>query len=100
MVKDARPVLAGDAIPLESRMLGLVATFQQYLAELRYEKDADAPEDPLLDLALGRCQHQAGDRWDPKLVENAQPDGQGLAAGVKFTHLTRQDYPGSRSAGS
>ena len=51
---EGRPAgLAGDAIPLESRMLGLVATFQQYLAELRYEKDADAPEDPLAGFSPG-----------------------------------------------
>jgi len=85
---EGRPAgLAGDAIPLESRMLGLVATFQQYLAELRYEKDADAPEDPLLDLALGRCQHQAGDRWDPKLVEMLSLMVKGLQQGLSLPTL-------------
>ncbi|MBI4784376.1 MAG: metal-dependent phosphohydrolase [Oscillatoriophycideae cyanobacterium NC_groundwater_1537_Pr4_S-0.65um_50_18] len=58
--------LAGDEIPIESRILGLVAEFQQSVAQRR------APEvvlEEALAEALAHCQAQQGDRWDPKLVE-------------------------------
>ena len=66
--------LAGDAIPLESRILGLVAEFQYHVSQLQPETsvsqrfngqmNADA-----LQQALLQCSEQAGQRWDPKLVE-------------------------------
>ncbi|XHX77271.1 MAG: DICT sensory domain-containing protein [Stenomitos frigidus ULC029] len=64
--------LAGDEIPLESRILGLAAAFQQRLVELRTEtSDTHTPPDAdtCLTKALADCQQQQGDRWDPKLVE-------------------------------
>jgi hypothetical protein len=41
-----------------------------------------------MEMALEQCQHQAGERWDPKLVEIPQPDGKRPAARVKFTRPT------------
>ncbi|MBW4442869.1 MAG: metal-dependent phosphohydrolase [Plectolyngbya sp. WJT66-NPBG17] len=56
--------LAGDEIPLESRILGLLAEFQQRVAQRR----SSHPETALSD-AIAQCQSEAGDRWDTKLVE-------------------------------
>jgi DICT domain-containing protein len=85
---EGRPAgLVGDTIPLESRMLGLVADFQQRLSELRHEKPADAPEDPLMEMALEQCQHQAGERWDPKLVEILSLMVKGLQQGLSLPAL-------------
>lgn len=65
--------LAGDEIPVESRILGLAAAFQESLARQRSnpiqpaQGDVDEPEH--LAQALAECQAQQGDRWDPKLVD-------------------------------
>jgi len=59
--------LAGDEIPLESRILGLVVEFQQQLALVRHGKPHN-PEDWATD-ALSICQKEQNSRWDPKLVE-------------------------------
>ena len=56
--------LAGDAIPLESRMLSLVTHFQQQLAGLDPVEQRSR-----LDEILPLYQQQAAGRWDPKLVE-------------------------------
>ncbi len=56
--------LAGDEIPLESRILGLLAEFQQRVVHYR----SSNPETALTD-ALAQCQSEVGDRWDAKLVE-------------------------------
>ncbi len=70
--------LAGDEIPLESRILGLVAAFQQCLVNHRTRilteaTAAAATEAPSLETALtaalAECQQQQSDRWDPKLVD-------------------------------
>jgi DICT domain-containing protein len=50
--------LSGDAIPLESRILGLLAEFQQHVVQ-----SGDVAQ------AFAACQAGAGDRWDPKLVD-------------------------------
>mgnify|MGYP002777015082 CR=1 FL=1 len=56
--------LAGDEIPLESRILGLLTEFQQRVAQHRSSNPETA-----LSIALSECQAEAGDRWDSKLVE-------------------------------
>jgi len=56
--------LAGDEIPLESRILGLLTEFQQRVTQLR----SDNPETALTQ-ALAECQAEVGERWDSKLVE-------------------------------
>lgn len=56
--------LSGDAIPLESRILGLLIEFQQRVA-----KGRSASSEDYYATALAQCQKEAGDRWDPKLVE-------------------------------
>ena len=68
--------LTGDEIPIESRILGLVATFQQQVAKLRSDLVAAHPEaqpevhsETALTQALTICQTQQGERFDPKLAE-------------------------------
>ena len=69
--------LAGDEIPIESRILGLVATFQQQVAKLRSDLVASDPaaqpethSEIALTQALTICQTQQGERFDPKLSES------------------------------
>jgi DICT domain-containing protein len=60
--------LVGDEIPIEARILGLVADFQQRLAQRRSDQPQDSnPE--WLTQSLAECRIQQGERWDPKLVE-------------------------------
>lgn len=89
--------LAGDAIPLESRMLGLVTTFQHFLAQLRNSdksesfqqesSSSDSSEGSLLGQALAQCQQQSGERWDPKLVEILNLMVSGLQQGLNLPTL-------------
>ncbi|MBD1850830.1 DICT sensory domain-containing protein [Leptolyngbya sp. FACHB-711] len=58
--------LAGDEIPVESRILGLIADFQQKSAQARSSGTPDA-EAALQ--AYQSCQQGANEQWDPKLVE-------------------------------
>jgi DICT domain-containing protein len=64
--------LSGDEIPLESRILGLTAHFQQQLATLRSKVNQGGeiltPE-ACIQQALADCQQDQGTRWDPKLVD-------------------------------
>jgi DICT domain-containing protein len=63
--------LAGDGIPLESRILGLVADFQQraaYLKSTLAHAHAQTPEE-CAGQALAECQKEQGKLWDPKLVD-------------------------------
>ncbi|HIK56325.1 MAG TPA: metal-dependent phosphohydrolase [Synechococcales cyanobacterium M55_K2018_004] len=85
--------LAGDEIPLESRILGLVACFQQRLAAHRSRLQA-TPDLPLTPAAtpaaayaaaLAECQAEQGDRWDPKLVEALSLLVNGLQQGLSLS---------------
>jgi len=64
--------LAGNEIPLESRILGLVADFQQRLAALQSTVSQGGqmltPE-ACIQQALSGCQQTQGNLWDPKLVD-------------------------------
>lgn len=67
--------LAGDSIPLESRLLGLVAEFQRQVALKAHAPSHRAPSPDSaqatahLTEVLGIFQQEAGQRWDPKLVD-------------------------------
>ncbi|NJL45889.1 MAG: metal-dependent phosphohydrolase [Leptolyngbyaceae cyanobacterium SM2_3_12] len=61
--------LEGDAVPLEARMLGLVTAFQQHFAQLRQQFAKTRSAEQLLSEALEACQADAGEKWDPKLVD-------------------------------
>lgn len=69
--------LAYDEIPLESRMLALVAEFQQRVAAYRSENS----DSPFLSQALTDCQSLAGTIFDPKLVETLELLVKGLQQG-------------------
>ncbi|ESA36668.1 sensor protein [Leptolyngbya sp. Heron Island J] len=56
--------LKAEAIPIESRILGLVAYFQE-LTESRGERKAMSPGE-----ALAVCEQHSGRRFDPRLVES------------------------------
>ncbi|NEP15570.1 MAG: histidine kinase [Leptolyngbya sp. SIO4C1] len=55
--------LKGEAIPIESRILGLVAYFQE-LTQARGEREAMSPSE-----ALAKCEDYSGRRFDPALVD-------------------------------
>ena len=57
--------LAYDAIPVESRILGLASEFQH---RVNAYKDDSSVENPLIQ-ALTECQAKASEAFDPKLVE-------------------------------
>jgi DICT domain-containing protein len=67
--------LAGDSIPLESRLLGLVSEFQRQVALKIHNLSHRAPAPnsaqatTYLTEVLGVFQQEAGQRWDPKLVD-------------------------------
>lgn len=80
--------LAGDQIPLESRMLGLVSCFQQRLADYRRQApDPEADPDTWLGQALADCQAEKGQRWDPKLMEILALMVSGLQQGLSLPAL-------------
>jgi DICT domain-containing protein len=82
--------LAGDEIPLESRILGLASEFQQQLAQFeptdvgleRFDGVRNADD---LDQALATCAQQAGSRWDPKLVDALTLLVNGLKQGLSLS---------------
>ena len=57
--------LAYDEIPLESRILGLIAEFQKRVTAYQEDKSVENP----LAQVLTECQAKAGEAFDPKLVE-------------------------------
>ncbi len=66
--------LSGDNIPVEARILGLVASFQHAVARRRHENaQRSTPsvqnEWQHVTDAFADCKAQSGDRWDPKLLE-------------------------------
>jgi DICT domain-containing protein len=78
--------LAGDEIPLESRILGLVVEFQRQLALHRHaSSDAAAlPSDEDWLQAFMACRTQDCDRWDPKLLDTLELLVNGLRHGLQL----------------
>lgn len=85
--------LAGDSIPLESRLLGLVSAFQHQVALHQRQQDpAGANPDPAEAMAnlsevLARFQGEAGRCWDPKLVEMLGLMVMGLQQGLSLPSI-------------
>jgi len=71
--------LAYDAIPLESRILSLVAEFQQQVTMAKIN-DQENP----LSHALEACQADVGTRFDPKLVEALSLLAMGIQQGMSL----------------
>lgn len=67
----------GKEIPLESRILGLVAAFQQRVTQL---KTSNA-----LTEALAECKQEQGVRWEPKIVDTLELLVIGLQQGLSLS---------------
>jgi DICT domain-containing protein len=74
--------LAGDQIPLESRILALAAYFQQQWATYRNAKRDTHIAANDATQALSDCQQQQGERWDPKLIETLTLVVMGMQQGL------------------
>ncbi|PSN15036.1 metal-dependent phosphohydrolase, partial [filamentous cyanobacterium CCT1] len=85
--------LAGDAVPLESRMLSLIAEFQRRVAEARHGQDVDNMA--VLGEVLSTCQAEAGEQWDPKLVEILGLMVMGLQQGMSLPTIPTKITLGS-----
>lgn len=72
--------LAGEEIPLESRILGLVADFQQRASQLQVTHSSDE----VLLQALAACRQEQGDRWEPRLVDTLEILVRGLQQGLSL----------------
>jgi HD-GYP domain-containing protein (c-di-GMP phosphodiesterase class II) len=79
--------LTNDAIPLESRILGLVEAFQYRLAQLKTEAAHLSPEECMAK-ALADCKQEQNSRWDPKLVETLSLLVCGLQQGLNLSVRT------------
>ena len=86
--------LEGDAVPLESRMLSLVAEFQNRVAEARHGTPTDNNTAALGEV-LATCQAEAGQRWDPKLVEILGLMVMGLQQGISLPTIPTKITLGS-----
>jgi DICT domain-containing protein len=73
--------LAYDSIPLESRIIRLVADFQQKVTVCRQE----IPAERVFSQALSDCQAQAGIIYDPKLVEALSLLVMGMQQGMSIS---------------
>lgn len=72
--------LRGEEIPLESRIIGLVAYFQE-LTQARGDRPALSPS-----AALEKCHQYSGTRFDPSLLEH-------LTTVVRLTEVGMMDLP-------
>jgi DICT domain-containing protein len=75
--------LSGDEIPVEARILGLVAAFQQRVARYKLAEPEEAIE-VLMARALADCQAEESVRWDPKLTEVLTLLVKGLQQGMSL----------------
>ena len=61
--------LAFDKIPLESRILSVIAYFQTRVNDIRTHESTPPSREETLSQALAECQEKAGTVFDPKLVD-------------------------------
>ncbi|AFZ30046.1 putative sensor protein [Gloeocapsa sp. PCC 7428] len=73
--------LSGQEIPLESRILGLVAAFQKRVTQLQ----ASQPQQTsVLTQALTEFKQQRGQAWEPKLIDTLELLVMGLQQGLEL----------------
>lgn len=77
--------LAGDEIPLESRILALVADFQR---RVNQQKSANKSREEIFTQALDECRQQQSSRFDPKLVDTLTLLVMGLQQGLDLPVMT------------
>lgn len=72
---------AGEEIPLESRILGLVAAFQKRVTDLQASHHSG---DSVLMQVLAEFRAQQGQHWEPKLVDTLELLVMGLQQGLNL----------------
>ncbi len=77
--------LSHDGIPLESRIIGLMAYFQQQVNDLRMNSEPTPSREAVLAQALANVQADAGKRFDPKLVETLAILVMGIQQGLSLS---------------
>jgi DICT domain-containing protein len=77
--------LAGDDIPLESRILALAAEYQWQLSQYKYSDESGID---IFSYALDHCRQQQSTRFDPKLVDTLTLLVMGLQQGLDLPLLT------------
>jgi DICT domain-containing protein len=77
--------LAGDDIPLESRILSLVAEFQLQVNQYKYSGKEGVE---IFTQSLEQCQKQQSTRFDPKLVDTLALLVMGLQQGLDLPIMT------------
>jgi DICT domain-containing protein len=77
--------LAGDEIPLESRILALVADFQ---SRVNQKFSSGLTKEEILTQALEECKQQQSNHFDPKLVETLNLLVMGLHQGLELPVIT------------
>ncbi|NJR16146.1 MAG: metal-dependent phosphohydrolase [Calothrix sp. CSU_2_0] len=78
--------LAGDEIPLESRILALAADFQYRVNQKK--KAANLGQEEIFAQALEECKREQSTRFDPKLVETLSLLVMGLQQGLELPLMT------------
>ena len=73
--------LTGDEIPLESRILALVADFQ---CRVNHKKNSGQSREQIFTQALEECRQQQSYRFDPKLVDALTLLVMGLQQGLEL----------------
>ncbi|MEH2236580.1 DICT sensory domain-containing protein [Nostoc sp.] len=77
--------LAGDEIPLESRILALLADFQW---RINQRKSSNLSREQIFTQALDECKQQESIRFDPKLVDTLTLLVMGLQQGLDLPLMT------------
>jgi DICT domain-containing protein len=77
--------LAGDEIPLESRILALAADFQW---RVNQKKSSNLSRQEIFAQALAECKQQQSSHFDPKLVDTLTLLVMGLQQGVELPLMT------------
>ncbi len=85
--------LRGEEIPLESRILGLLAHFEHLINQLSSENSLLSQEE-ILNQALNECQVQSGIRWDENIVDKLQLLVIGLQQGLVLPIKPPKIHPG------
>jgi DICT domain-containing protein len=77
--------LTGDEIPLESRILALVADFQW---RVNQKKSTQLSREEIFAQALEECRQQQSRRFDPKLIDTLTLLVMGLQQGIELPLMT------------
>lgn len=79
--------LAGEKIPIESRILGLISAFKQRVTQLQTSVPGNVesmPDPSILNQVVTEFR-QSGDRWEPKLVNTLELLVMGLQQGLSLS---------------